>query len=57
MRVMRHRMINIRELGVRCYTSCMININEYLSDYTRAKASDKIGEIESEKIFLNSMPN
>ena len=33
-----------RELKVRHYTACMIELNEYLAAFPGANSSDKIGE-------------
>ena len=54
---MRHRIKKPRELKLRCYIDRMIDINEYLSAFTLAKESNKIVDMEQNKIILNSMPN
>ena len=46
-----------RELKVRRYDDCMIDLNEYLALLPGAKASDKISEMELNGIILNRMPN
>ena len=48
---------NPRELKVRCNSDCLTDLNDYLAAFQGAKASDNIGENNSNEIFLNSMPN
>ena len=45
------------ELKVGCYDSCMIDLNEYLAEFHRAKSSDKIVDTKFNEILLNSIPN
>ena len=37
-----HGMRKPRELKVRCYAACMINLNEYFSVFLGAKANEKL---------------
>ena len=50
-------MRNPRELKLRLYADYIIDLNEYLTAFTGAKASDEIGETKLNTILLNSMPN
>ena len=56
-RAMRRGIRKSRELKVRLYAGHLIDLNDYLDAFPVAKASDKIGEMELNKIILNSMPN
>ena len=50
-------MSNPRELKVKFYDACLIDLNDYLDDLTRAKASNNIGEIAFNEVILNIIPN
>ena len=54
---MHRRMSRPRGLKLRCYTVCMIDINQYLDAFHRAKASDNIEKNKLNEILLKSMPN
>ena len=50
-------MRNPRKFKVRRYTACMIDLSEYLADFSGSNTSDKIGETGLNEIILNSLPN
>ena len=50
-------MNNPCDLKVRRYTDCMIDLNENLYVFPRAKARDKTCEVELNAISLNITPN
>ena len=50
-------MSNPRELKVKFYDACLIDLNDYFDDLTRAKASNNIGEIAFNEVILNIIPN
>ena len=50
-------MRNPRELRVRCFDDCMIDINQYLYNFMGANTSDNIGEMNLNEILLKSMTN
>ena len=56
-RAMLHGTRNTCELKVRRYADHIIYLNEYLDAFPVSKASDKIGDMDLNKILLNSMPN
>ena len=54
---MHRRMRKPRELKMRRYAACLIDIYDYLADLPGAKAIDKNGGTGINEILLNSMPN
>ena len=46
-----------RELKVRRYAECMVDLNGYLDILTGPKASKEIGETKLDKTIFHSMPN
>ena len=45
------------ELKMRCSATSLVNLNQYLSALTGAKASDNIDKTKLDEIILNIMPN
>ena len=56
-RAMRCGMRNPHKLKVRCYSTCLIDIYDYLAYFPGAKVSDKINETRLNEMFLNRMLN
>ena len=46
-----HRCMKPRSLKVRCYTSCLIDLKEYLASFPEATMADKIGLTELNEMF------
>ena len=54
---MRRCMKNPLSLKVRHYSTCLIDLNEYLASFPGATMADKMGVTELNEILLNIMPN